>query len=150
MELGSSSEDGWSTITSDMSTLAQYVDYLTETSVRLLKSGERVPLEIGFANPDPDWTWIQMENGVMTAVLLACPCHGLVQLVRLVGRATPRLLRQCVRNCGDRGYSGFIVWLDEGVQSEARLLKILQRAGAVVYPSNSKCVGISASQLGRW
>jgi hypothetical protein len=133
-----------------MSALAQFVDCLTETSVRLLKPGEHVPLDIGFTNPDPDWTWVQLENGEMTAALLACPCHGMVQLVRLIGRASTRLLRQCIRNCNDRGHSGFMVWLDENVPSEKRLLRILTRAGAVVYPSNSKCVGIGSAQLGRW
>lgn len=133
-----------------MNALAQYVDCLTETSVRLLKPGEYVPLEIGFTNPDPDWTWVQIENGVMTAALLACPCHGMVQLVRLVGTASTRLLRQCVRNCSDRGYAGFIVWLDPSVPACSKLLRILKRAKATVVESRHLCVGISATELRKW
>lgn len=151
MELVYSAEAGRSAAGGSLARAALGLVY---TGVRMLHPGEKIPLDVGLPNPDPDWTWVLLHNGVIEAALLACPCHGIVQMVRLVSKAPPRLLsrllRQVVRDCRLRGYAGYIVWLDQSRKEEQGLLRILRRGGAIVAPGLHICVGGDLERVGRY
>lgn len=132
--------------------LLDIIAEITTVQVRRLRQGEALPsrLFVGFANLDRNWTWVQTENGDIKAVLLACPCHGMVQIVRLVGTVSPRLLRAFIRDCHAAGYSGVIAWLDPNDETGARILRVFKEAGAIVDDRLHLCVGVSLDKLREW
>lgn len=113
-------------------------DLVTQDEVRLLRSGETIPanLQAGFEQMnaiDPDWAWIVESSGEIKGVLLAGPCHGAAFVCRIsVAEGMPpltagKLLRRFLADCRKRGVKGIISILDRSVETEARLLHILQR-----------------------
>lgn len=136
-----------------MGALALAARELIDTGVRLLRRGEHLPLDVGFKNLDPDWVWVNLVNGEIVAAVLACPCHGMVEIVRLVAirqHSLVPLLRQVVRDCHRRGFAGYIVWLDPERAGEQKLMRILERAGAVVTGERLHAVAGPLDKLERY
>lgn len=112
-------------------------------SVRLLRHGESLPesFELGFAHLgalDPSWCWVVERGGAIEGCLLASPCHGTALIWRLVLipgaplSSLTRLLRAFLRDCRARGLAGYMTLVDEGVDAQGKLKKIMERAGAKV------------------
>lgn len=113
----------------------------TPAKVRLIYTGERLPasFELGFDHLhqiDPNWCWIVERNGHIEGCLLASPCHGTAMIWRLC--TTPgaplssltKLLRAFLADCRRRGLRGYITLVDEAIDGQAKLKKIMERAGA--------------------
>lgn len=99
------------------------------------REGDVLPIPLEFQNFDPNWVWI-MGN----AVLIAGGAHDLVFLLRLVrwGEMPPlwthRLFQHVLKECRQRGYHRFMVWLAKDLYEERKLLEIAGKAGARFEP----------------
>lgn len=136
-----------------MGALAVAAENLVETRVRLLHPGECIPLDVGFKQLDHNWAWVNVVNGEIVSAVLACPCHGMVQIVRLVSdgkHSLVSLLREVIRECSRRGFKGYIVWLDPERNEEQQLMRIFERAEAVVTESRLHAVAGSLEKLERF
>jgi hypothetical protein len=119
--------------------IAELIDEIvTQDEVRLLRKGETIPssLNAGLEQMnaiDPEWAWIVESGGEIKAVLLASPCHGAAFVARIsvaegmLVLTAGKLLRRFLADCRKRGIKGIITILDRSIETEARLLRILQR-----------------------
>lgn len=121
------------------------MDALTGKSrpmVRLLRAGERLPAEfaVGFdqiAEIDANWCWVIERVATIEGCLLASPCHGAAVIWRLVMpvenvSGLRLLLRTFMRDCRARGLKGYITLVDSGIDTQGKLKKLMERAGAKV------------------
>lgn len=107
--------------------------------VRTLREEEDFPahLETGFENMPvmKSFCWVAEHDGRIIGILMAAPCHGLVFLVRVKIKdkapiATASLLfRKCVRDCNERGFKGYLTYIDPQRESERRMIPICRKAG---------------------
>lgn len=130
--------------------LLEIVPALMESTVRMLRPGEHIPFEVGFPSPDPDWVWVEVKDGSIIAALFVAPCHGMVNFIHLKGTATMRLLRRVVRDCRKRGYQGYYSALDPSRPEEEKLMEIMQKGSAYVYPGLHIVVGGLLADLEKW
>lgn len=92
------------------------------------REGDVLPIPLEFQTFDKDWVWIYGD-----AVLIAGGAHDVVMLLRLVrwGEMPPtwmhRLFRHVMKECRDRGYHRFMVWLADDIEEEKKLLEIAHR-----------------------
>jgi hypothetical protein len=99
------------------------------------RDGDVLPIPLEFNNFDKDWVWI-MGN----AVLIAGGAHDIVILLRLIrwGEMPPmwahRLLQHVLKECRQRGFKRYMVWLATDLEEEKKLLEIAQKAGAYFEP----------------
>jgi hypothetical protein len=108
--------------------------------VRHLESGETLPVELGsgmeLLKLDKDWVWLYEDDGIK-AGLIAAPAHGIVHLLRIFAVPNaPRwaillLLREAKREVKARGYTGVIVFLEVGRDTDTKLAKIAGKFGLV-------------------
>ena len=105
---------------------------------------------------DPEWAWIVKDGDRIDGFLAACPCHGTVNVIRLVMRkrcrfgALPALLRKFRDDCAERGYLGMFAFLDSERAEENRLKDDLISMGADVVPGNHVAVACAFTILRRW
>lgn len=124
--------------------------------VRALSSVADIPAEasLGFKRIDPEWCWEARRDDKIVSLLLASPCHGMVMLARIWssdrGATLVSLLRRALRDCEDRGFSGWFCYLDSTNAAERKLLKIAMRSGALVHLNPSRVVGGSIVEALRW
>lgn len=111
--------------------------------VRLIHAGESLPscLEAGFdqlGQLDPSWVWIVERDGKIEGTLLASPCHGTAIIWRLAlvpdapVSSLFKLLRQFLRDCRARKLKGYMTLVDPCVDTQDKLRRVMQRAGAKV------------------
>jgi hypothetical protein len=99
------------------------------------RSGDVLPIPFEFQNFDPAWVWIYGDS-----VLIAGGAHDIVILMRLVrwGEMPPmwahRLLQHVLKECRQRGYHRYMVWLASDIEEEKKLLAVAQRQGAYYEP----------------
>src|SRR5712691_8376859 len=106
-------------------------------TVRTLKPDEAMPqhLATGFERMPvmKDFVWIAEEEGKVVGMLLASPCHGLVFLARLrVEENAPSsvvtaMFRKCIKDCLDRGFTGYFTFIDPTRGLERKLIPICQK-----------------------
>lgn len=112
--------------------------------------GEDLPKELrtGFEagkNCDPRWVFVAEREGSKVALLMACPAHLLVILMRLATtpEAQPTDVRQllihAMREFKSRGFSGYMSWLDPERPEEQALISVIKTAGGFVYPAPQVC-----------
>lgn len=94
-----------------------------------------------FPSLDPEWAWFAVGGGRIEGVLIASPCHGLVQLHRLVvAPGSPMSVARALLTTGlkevrKRGYKHFLVYANPLRAEEARLLALARSVGAVEAPN---------------
>jgi len=129
------------------------LDLLTGTVVRHYQKGDVIPAElrIGFdqlGRLDGEWIWVVEEpcsivmrrgaasqaSAVICGVLVAAPCHGVAMIYRLalmpgtsLGKLTA-LLRRFMDDLLERGYVGYMTFVDPTVPAQAKLRKLIERA----------------------
>lgn len=92
------------------------------------REGDVLPIPLEFQTFDPAWVWLYGE-----AVLIAGGAHDIVFLLRIVrwGEMPPtwihRLLRHVIKECRERGYRKFMVWLEDDSEEEKKLLDIAHK-----------------------
>lgn len=109
--------------------------------IRNMKVGEILPvgLQTGFEKGkcDPEWMFIAERDGVAVALLVTAPAHIAVILLRLI--STPEadvsdvrsLLVYVVKTIKERGYMGYMTWVDPTQETERTLIGIIKAAGGV-------------------
>lgn len=132
----------------------------TSTQVRNIEDGDALPesLYTGFeAMPmDSDWAWIAVKKATINGILIAAPCHGIAFIARLVVRKNapfetlPLLLRKFFRDAKDRGFSGFMTYLDPTRKEESALLGLVRKAGGQQITLPQVLVSASFKTLERW
>lgn len=86
-----------------------------------------------------NWVWVAEDDDETVGVLLAAPMHGLVYLMVVRVKSDDAaavflgLLRQCFKDCIDRGYKGFLMHVDP-TKIEAQFIKIVRRMGGTQHP----------------
>lgn len=116
------------------------LELLTQTSVRFLREGDRIPpeLKVGFdllGKLDREWIWVVEEAGSIRGVLVAAPCHGVAMIYRLaLLPGTPvkhliLLLRTFLADLRNRGIEGYLTFLDPESKIQAKLQRVIERAG---------------------
>lgn len=99
------------------------------------REGDVLPIPLEFQSFDPQWVWLYGNS-----VLIAGGAHDIVMLLRLVcwGEMPPtwahRLLQHVKKECRERGYHRYMVWLADDIEEEKKLLQIAARAGARYEP----------------
>jgi hypothetical protein len=121
---------------------------------RLIGAAESIPAELdaGFellGNLDRDWIWVLEDDGKVKGVMVASPCHGCAFIWRLavmpeLGHvAVIRLLRRFAADIRARKLKGYITVIDPSTPTQAHLVRILEKLGAV----NVKTMQLFASGL---
>jgi hypothetical protein len=102
--------------------------------IRHPREGDILPVPI-FEHYDPDWVWVYGN-----ALLVACPCHDTVMLVRLKkwDEMPPlwihRLFKQVIKETRERGFRRYLTWLASDVEEEQKLQEIAEKHGASFEP----------------
>lgn len=121
--------------------------------IRNLVKGEELPeiLRTGFeAAPSTDekWIFVAERDGKPVGILVAAPAHLTVILLRLIMTKEAHsldvrtLLMQAFKTFEQRGYLGYITWLDPSTPVEGALLTVLEAAGGIRMPvTQVLCVG---------
>lgn len=84
-----------------------------------------------------EWIWVAFreKDNKPIALIAAAPLHGIVLLVRIYATdEAPKsigvgILRKLLADSRDRGYTRYAVHLDLSLDNEARLARIVKRAG---------------------
>ncbi len=116
------------------------VDLLTQSTIRNYRQGDRFPpeLHVGFdllGRLDGDWIWVVEDAGRIRGALVAAPCHGIAIIYRLALVKGTRfallvgLLRRFLADLRARGVPGFFTMIDPANPVQAKLGRILERAG---------------------
>jgi len=116
------------------------VDLLTQTSIRNYRTGDRFPpdLRVGFdllGHLDGNWIWVIEEAGRIRGTLVAAPCHGVAIIYKLALMKGTRfallaaLLRRFLADMRARGVPGFFTMLDPANPVQAKLKRVIERAG---------------------
>lgn len=120
-------------------------------TVRHLTKDEPLPL-FGHGYEDSpllqrEWIWIAEVRGLPIALLIAAPCQHLAYLMRIFAtKSAPRdvfvgLLRKSLADILSRGYTNFIVGLDLDRPEEAKLGRIVTKAGGKLLGKVSMFLG---------
>lgn len=122
-------------------TMLTMLDYVTKVEgVRHPYAAEPLPtLDIG-PSPDPDWVWLLIRDGAIAGLLVACPCHGIALIMRVIALGihegvTLPLLRAAAQEVKNRGYEYFAVIADPTRPSERRLAELARQVGGKEYPT---------------
>jgi hypothetical protein len=105
-------------------------------------AGETLPdeLKTGFEVGNmPEWIWVAEREGKLVAMLIAAPAHIVAILLRIL--STPdaeltdvrALLANAVRDMRERGFKGYVTWLNPERSNEAALLSIIQHTGGLKF-----------------
>ena len=92
------------------------------------REGDVLPIPFEFQTFDPQWVWIYGNS-----VLIAGGAHDIVMLLRLIRWGempdlwVHRMLRHVLKECRERGYHRFMVWLERDAVEERKLLDIAHR-----------------------
>jgi hypothetical protein len=121
--------------------MTSLLDYLKISVVRHPHPVEKIPDwvldDMVLPAMDPEWVWFATDGPTIKAVLIASPCHGLVQLQRLVVApgshlsVVKELFHSASKDVRERGYKLFIVYADPLREEEARLLALARTFGAI-------------------
>lgn len=133
----------------------------TETiEVRNLYYTERLPLALceGFPedwNFEANWTWVALVDGQIVAYLLAGAVQGVVLLLMLKSKdrhavVLPRLFRRFLKDCLERGFSGWMTYFNREKPEQMKLLRIATKAKATVFPYSIVCVGGKIEDAARY
>jgi hypothetical protein len=104
---------------------------------RVLRSSDPFPdtLNTGYEKMPvmKNWVWVAEESDETVGILLAAPMHGLVYLMVVRtkgddGAIFLGLLRQCFKDCIERGFKAFWMHVDP-TKVESRFIKIVRRMG---------------------
>lgn len=96
----------------------------------------------------PEWIWVAERDGKAVAALVAAPAHVVVILIHLVSEdAEPMdvraLLVQVMKDIKERGYRGYITWVDPLAARDKALMHIIEAAGGGYLPINMlPCYGV--------
>jgi hypothetical protein len=112
----------------------------TPAVVRLMREGDVFPPEfdVGFdqlGKLDYRWIWVAERNGVIEGVVAASPCHGMALVWRVaIDHDSPKslllkLLRAFMRDIRQRGYSGYMTWVDPNRRPESQLRRVIEHLG---------------------
>jgi hypothetical protein len=99
------------------------------------REGDVLPIPLEFQTFDPAWVWVYGN-----AVLIAGGAHDVVMLLRLVRWGemptlwAHRLLQHVLKECRERGFRRYMVWLASEIDEEKKLLEIAHRQGAYFEP----------------
>lgn len=99
------------------------------------RQGDVLPIPLEFNQYDPAWVWTYGN-----AVLIAGGAHDIVILLRLIRWGempslwAHRLLQHVLKECRQRGFKRYMVWLAGDIEEEKKLLAIAQRQGAYFEP----------------
>jgi len=112
---------------------------MSDVTVRHLILNEALPdgLRTGYEKGacDPSWIWLAESNGAAVGILVTAPAHVLVILMRMVildGAPTItayKLLAQGFREMKERGYKGYVMWVNPTQEREQRILRLVAAAG---------------------
>jgi len=107
--------------------------------IRNLVVGEALPERLctGYETGqcDPRWIWVAERDGKPVAILVTAPAHVVVILMRLVAteNAEPLDVRALLVNAmaaiKERGYAGYVTWVDPTKESEKTLMEIIKTSG---------------------
>jgi len=106
--------------------------------IRNLVMGEDLPerLRSGYESTSmPEWIWVAERDGKVTAILVTAPAHILVILMRVcsIAGANPMDVRALLVNAmaeiRERGYKGYVTWVDPTVETENALMGIIKASG---------------------
>lgn len=103
--------------------------------------GGVLPIPLEFQSFTPEWVWVYGNS-----VLIAAAAHDFVILLRLVrwGEMPDlwlhRLLQHVKRECRERGYHHYMVFLANDIEEEKQLLKVASRDGAHFEPFSGDIV----------
>jgi hypothetical protein len=113
--------------------------------IRNLKKGEVLTgkLATGYEGgeaTDPQWIFVAERDGKPVAVLVTAPAHIVVIFLRLVSDgAAPTdvrsLLIYALASARERGYSGYITWVDEDDEAGKALMDIVLKADGFSLPN---------------
>lgn len=112
----------------------------TPAVVRLMRPDDAIPpeFEAGFDQLgalDTSWIWVSELQGAITGILIASPCHGVALIWKLALRPNEpvsvlfKLLRAFLKDIRQRGMRGYMTWVDPNVKTQAKLKRIIERAG---------------------
>jgi hypothetical protein len=96
---------------------------------------------------DPNWVWVVDTLGQIDSILIAAPAHGIVMLLRIcsipgASRATiVKLLRRVMHDCHERGYTTWMVGIDQGDPAAAALTSIITKAGGRIFAQQTVFAG---------
>ena len=113
-------------------------------TVRNLRADEKLPshFRTGYENMPimGDWCWLAEEDGKALGALLAAPAHGVLYLMRLYtidGAPTnvaTSLLLTCLSDAANRGYQGFLTYVNPMREQEGKLMMIAELWGGFQAP----------------
>lgn len=122
-------------------------------NVRTLRKGESLPEDLktgidSFPTSDPNWIFVVERDSMPVGVLVVAPAHAFVIFLRLVMSplANPidirTLLVDSAAICKERGFTGYVTWLDPNREAEQGLLGILVASGGMSLSSTQVlCAG---------
>lgn len=111
--------------------------------IRNFMKGEELPdaLAAGFEKGNqPEWIWVAQRDGKITAILIAAPAHIVAILLRLASTddAEPMdvrtLLVNAIKDIKERGFEGYVTWLNPEGGMEKKLHDIIMAGGGVQLP----------------
>lgn len=103
-----------------------------------------------------EWIWVAFgaRDNKPLGLIAAAPLHGIVLLVRIYAiDEAPKsiavgMLRKVLADCKDRGYTRYALHLDLRLDNEARLARIVKKAGGSEISSHTLFHG--PIEPGRW
>lgn len=124
---------------------------MATTEIRNLRDGENIPNELRTPFPqvwefDSDWTWVAERDGEMVATLFAGLCQGIVfvLMIRSIDKhksVVMKLIREASADCLARGHKAYMIYFNLQEENQVKLMRIAKKAGAVILPHASVCVG---------
>jgi hypothetical protein len=118
-------------------------------NIRNMVKGDKLPEELrtGFETGSmPEWIWVVERDGKIVGLLIAAPAHIVAILLRVVStsEAHPNdmraLLIRVMHDIKERGFKGYITWLDPSREIENSLLSIVELSGGVKFPNQQVMV----------
>lgn len=122
-----------------------------------LRPGEALP-EGGLTmpNPDPNWIWVARdENNTIMAYVVCLYGHGLIIPIRLHRLESAPitwaaiLLRKAARECADRGFTMYMLWLGDDTKEQLMMKKMCLNRGAVEFAMAGSVLAGSTSSFAR-
>jgi hypothetical protein len=119
--------------------------------IRNLILGEELPerLRTGYEKTTmPEWFFVAERDGKVVAILITAPAHVFVILIRLLAvegghpMDVRSLLVDTMRTIKQRGYIGYVAWLDPKNPAEKCLMDIIEQSGGGQWERNQvACYG---------
>jgi hypothetical protein len=112
----------------------------------VLPEGLRTGFDVGPAC-DPQWIFVLERDGAPVVLLVAAPAHVMVVLLRLVACGDANvgdvrhLLLGAFKMMKERGYLGYVTWVDPTRAIEQALLTLIRHSGGtqMTMPQVSCC-----------